>query len=672
MFNNISEIYNKIRRNVNNEYVLAIFFLKIKHKINLFMWEKFPQITNNRIIKFSNNEISNEKFRTRFDEIFNNINISSIEYLTEPEKYKILELANKHLSDYYELLGSQPTLLNPINWHVDFKSGYVWKPQLFYKRYVQESIDSNSDVKVPRELSRCHHLLNLSLAYRITNDKKYAKKVTHQICNWIDENPLMYSINWGCTMDVAIRATNWIYALNLIQDYWNEDISLTLKIKNSLYQHGWFIFRNLEKEINNNHNHYLADIAGQIHLGLLFKDTKEGTKWLNEGIKELFKEIRYQILPSGMSYERSTNYNRLVLELLLTPILVLKNNNFEIPQDIWFRLEKMFEFIGYSLKPDGHTPVIGDQDNGRLLPFGVEDQTDYTYLLSLGAILFKRGDWKYLSGGFNIYCLMFGGKNSFEDFSNIQAQEIEFLSKGFPDIGLFTMRKDNNYLIFNCTGKGMNPDINKFSGTHTHSDHLSFELVSKGKTFLVDPGSFVYTANADERFKFRSTFMHNTVCIDNVSQDNVKKEMLWDFERNAIPRALCWETNTIFDKIIACHNGYERLTNPVTHFREITFFKTNATWEISDYFEGVGNHIYDWYFHFDIGIDFIIENNTITTICDDGNNIRIFVNTLQSIKLSKINSFVSKAYGKKEPSYSLKIKYEGEIQPRMNITILSI
>ena len=87
-----------------------------------------------------------------------------------------------------------------------------------------------------------------------------------------------------------------------------------------------------------------------------------------------------------MSYERSTNYNRLVLELILVPILLLKRNGHEIPSDIWYRLEKMFEFIMYSLKPDGTSPIIGDQDNGRLLPFGVEDINNFRYLLVFGSI----------------------------------------------------------------------------------------------------------------------------------------------------------------------------------------------------------------------------------------------------------------------------------------------
>ena len=112
-----------------------------------------------------------------------------------------------------------------------------------------------------------------------------------------------------------------------------------------------------------------------------------------------------------MSYERSTNYNRLVLELIIVPVLLLKVTH-EIPQDIWYRLEKMFEFIMYCLKPDGTAPIIGDQDDGRLLPFGAEETIDYRYLLSLGALLFNRPDFKHYGNGFNVYCSILGGRNA--------------------------------------------------------------------------------------------------------------------------------------------------------------------------------------------------------------------------------------------------------------------
>jgi hypothetical protein len=665
------QFYHKLKRNICTGEAIGLLIYKVQFKLLSKFWKYFPKFTNKSILKVLEKEVSDQEFLQANFRIFEIKHSNRLIPLSKEDISKILELADLYLSDNYKLLGAELTHMNPINWHIDFKTGYIWNSGIFYQDYIQESITNNSDVKVPRELSRCHHLLNLAVAFLITEDSKYAQKIINQIRNWLVENPLMFSINWGCTMDVAIRACNWIWALSQTKDYWAKDDSFVNAVKNSLFQHGWFIYRNLEKEPVNNHNHYLADIAGLVHLGLLFKDSKEGAKWLDEGIKELFKEIRYQILPTGMSYERSTNYNRLVLELVMTPLILLKQNGYQVPDDIWFKLETMFDFLIYTLKPDGHSPIIGDQDNGRLLPFGVENQTDYSYLFALGAVLFKRGDLKYLSKGFNIYSFMMGGLKAKEIYDSLESVKLSIGTKAFKDAGIYVMRKENNYLLFNASGKGTNAEIDKDSSTHTHSDQLSFELVANGKTFLVDPGSYVYTADAIERYKFRSTFMHNTVCIDNLSQDNINVEKLWSYEYCAIPEIREWVTNELFDKIIASHTGYMRLKDPIKHIRELIFNKQTLSWEINDYFEGTGTHRYDWYFHFDSEIDFIIEGNFVKTICEDGKNIIAEFETQIPIKFNKINSMVSKSYGIKEKSFSLNLYYEGPYLPKLKIKIYS-
>jgi len=599
-------------------------------------------LKNFREKKFENKIDNSLKLQEIKDILSLSINLD----LNDNEFNSIKKKAELILMNTYNLLGSGNKKLEIIDWHTDFKSGYRWNPGIFYLNYVQEKIDSNADVKVPRELSRCHHFLQCGIAFNITKDNKYAEIILKQLNSWIDNNPIMYSINWGCTMDVSIRVVNWIWAISLIENYKDFDKKIKHKIYVNLYKHGWFIYNNLEKNEFCNHNHYLADLAGQIHLGLLFKNTQEGEKWLNVGMSELFKEIRWQILPSGMSYERSTHYNRLVLELILTPILLLKRNGYEIPQDIWCRLEKMFEFLMYTLKPNGESPIIGDQDNGRLLPFGNDELNNFEYLLSVGAALYKRGDFKAHGNGYNVYCSLLCPECSREEFDNIKINSIKLKSKGFIDVGFYVMRNNKDYLLFNVSGKGLYPEI--ASTTHTHSDLLSFELCINGKTVLTDSGSYIYTGDAEQRMLFRSTAMHNTITVDSLSQNELNKENLWDFERNALPKVLLWESNDEYDKIIASHNGYERLLKPIIHRRTVFFNKIKTFWEITDEMLGSGNHLFELNYIFDNDIDFeIIDENLVKVKWDEENTIISFISE-KKLELSKVISFISKSYGVKQ------------------------
>ena len=321
------------------------------------------------------------------------------------ESKKIIASADKTLAGIYNLLGSGDVTINPIRWNYDFVSQYEWKNQ-YYNDYDQINIASSSDVKKPRELSRSHHMLHCGIAYRITKERKYADLIIDQILDWNQHNPLMYSINWGCPMDVAIRAINWIWALRLISDY-ERVLEYDNLFSNLLYKHGWFIYRNLEKSLYNNQNHYLSDVLGLVFIGVLFKDQdREAKQWYEEGRRETYKELRYEILPSGVSYEKSTGYNRLVLEIFLHTLWLLEHNGEVLPLDIKQRMRNMFDFILHTIQPDGNTPIIGDQDNGRILPFGTETVTDYRYLMSIAAMLYHSSNYISSSNCYNIYCAL--------------------------------------------------------------------------------------------------------------------------------------------------------------------------------------------------------------------------------------------------------------------------
>ena len=205
--------------------------------------------------------------------------------------------------------------VNPIDWHTDFKSGFTWKKGRFYKKYVTTDLSNNADVKVPWELSRCHHLLWLGEAYLITNEEKYAKEIVYQIENWIDENPLMQSVNWTCAMDVGIRATNWMYAINMIVSSENATEDFIKKVYRSLYEHGFFIYNNFEKTFPYGSNHYASDIAGMLFISQLFNDIISGRKWWEFAIMEFTYEIRNEILPSGVQFEFCTSYHRMISEM---------------------------------------------------------------------------------------------------------------------------------------------------------------------------------------------------------------------------------------------------------------------------------------------------------------------------------------------------------------------
>lgn len=572
-----------------------------------------------------------------------------IEKVSELEQKNIVQEADKIMDNVFNYLGSGDKVLSPVCWDTDFISGYKWSQGLYYKKYVQVSLDNHADVKLPRELSRSHFLLHLALAYVFTGDDKYANKAVSLIEEWIDNNPFLHSINWCCAMDVAIRAVNWLWALAILKDY-ALDRNKSEKIAISLYQHGWYIFRNLEgNRLTYNGNHYYSDLVGLLHLGLLFKKDAEGSFWFSFGEKELFREMRLQVLPSGMHYEGSTNYHRLVLELTLPCISLLKKNGQVVPPDIDARLKSMFDIVKQLVMPNGEMPIIGDQDNGRCLPFGTEKINDYQYLLTLGAYLYEDSD------AHNVYCALLKDLRTSEFSSTHQNNEHQKLAL-LKDAGFILYKDENWYCLNNIDNQGLYRDVANDPG-HTHADWLSFVLAFKDIPLIIDPGTYVYSSNPERRNEFRSTSMHNTLTVDGKSQADVPQKQLWSLPRKKAPILhSCVYKNDV--ALLECENqAYSTSEEKVIHNRQFIISKEGV--EIADTVVSEIDHHIDLYYYLRPQIEVEISGKKLSLKINEA---------LFSLELRSSNGFVlevndcevSNGYGSLTPTKCVHVFMEGK------------
>jgi hypothetical protein len=458
----------------------------------------------------------------------------------------IIEWADKTLRHEFDYLGSGLTKLDPIDWHVDFKSGFKWSKGKFYKSYKKVDLSNNADVKVPWELSRCHHLLWLGEAYLITKDEKYAKEVVDQIEWWIKENPLMYSINWSCAMDVAIRAVNWMFAVNMIIESISTSKEFVQKLYCSLYEHGFYIYNNLEKSIPYSANHYASNVVGLLYLGQLFIHNKCGRKWWNFSLNEYYSEIRMQILPTGVHHEKSISYHRLMTELFSYPVYMLHRVGVELPLDIIYRVQSMYNFIANYLKPNGNAPLVGDNDDGRFLPFVHYEFLKHSYLLNISSL-----DNQIISKG--LIPLFKVNKNSNKK------------SILHNDAGFAIIRNGDAYLFVNNGGQSKYPGSRKKIGTHTHNDLLSFDFAIGEDDVLVDPGTYVYTSDIIKRNEFRSTIKHNTIIVDEEEQNILSTSNAFTIEKNSNVEKL---TVTRTSTAEQCEGSYTTIAGQMSHFRQ--------------------------------------------------------------------------------------------------------
>lgn len=567
---------------------------------------------------------SKEEFKTRLVRLLGDFNgIPSL--LNDAERDVILSLANQAMAHEFDLLGSGPVKMEEIDWHSDFKSGNRWKRGVYYKKQRSQT-KPGADIKVPWELSRCHHLLWLGEAWLISHDDKFAREVVSEIEDWIVQNPLLYSVNWVCTMDVAIRAVNWLYALLMVIDADVVTDAFIASVDKSLFRHGWFIFNNLEKNVPYSNNHLFSDYAGLLYLGLLFSETKRGKSWKDLALREFFKEIRRQILPSGVQYERSVSYHRLMTELVSYPCYMLKRIGFGIPVDIEYRVRSMYSFVATYTKANGRAPLIEDNDDGRFLPFLRRDYRRHDYLLVPDSV-----ENKIIAIGLPLF-------------------KYEIVrSRLYKDAGHSILRNGDAYLFATNGGFSKYETPVMEQGTHTHNDRLSFELAIDKDDIIVDPGSYVYTPNPILSNEFHSTIKHNTVVVDDEEQNELNKKNVFLLKKNSKTISFEMDSNEV------CSGEYKTLKHSMAHRREF-YLKENALVVNDTLLKKGGLHHAVFSFHLSPEVKAIKEKQEIKIESSSFAISLLFDSKGTQYQLALAEDTYSPSYGVLQPSQTVRLE----------------
>ena len=556
-------------------------FTKIPHKIFSIISEKWESFYYR--FYYSRPELDTDFIRKRYlfygGDDFREVPKNYSELFPDNVQDKIIQ-ADLICNHIFDLLGSGPTKLSPegegyqpINWHIDFKSNYSWNPKIFFHNIRFGHIEG-VDIKVPWELSRFQHLNILGEAYVLTGDMKYAEEFKNQITDWIMNNRVGFGVNWKCTMDVAIRASNWLVSQEYFsgkdvfpKEFWQEFYS-------SIYEHGRFIIKHLENRRGLTNNHYISDLAGLFFIVVYCPFFKESKSWQQFALTELSKEIEKQVYPDGCNFEASTSYHCLLLELFFYAKLLGERAGIEFPISYEDRIRKMFEFSLYCIKPNGMVPQIGDNDSGRFLIFHKKPILEHKYLLSLAAVYYRDSQFKLSSFTFDQEAFWIFGKTGKQVYDDLPFRRVPVSSKSFPDAGWYIMRHNDDYCFITCGVNGQNEN-----GGHAHNDKLSFELMLSNQDIVVDPGTYVYTAYPKERNKFRSTKYHNTVSFNGYEQNEIcEKDLFRLLGRVTIQGVTFKETdnNIVFQGEIeyAC----------VKHKRKISLDKESGNCQIHDRF----------------------------------------------------------------------------------------
>ena len=552
------------------------------------------------------------------------------ELLSSAEQQVLVGRADEICAHRFDLLGSGPVDLGEeIDWHRDFVTGYRWDPRLPHGR-ISIIGSSGSDIKRPWELSRFQHFIGLGAAWQITQDEKYLSEYVTQAEKWIEGNPVGYGVNWACAMDVSIRAVNWLVGYVFFHDTLGLEKYRGFRetLTDSLWEHASFIQKHLEWDgpvCGRQANHFLSDITGLFTLGVFFRETSSGKKWLRLAKKNLEAEIQHQVFEDGVHFECSTAYHRLCLEMFLWCQSLGVSVGDEFSSGYNDRIIAMESFAATYTRPDGTVPIIGDNDSGRLLFSGLNEENDHRYLYTENVSGFGSMDRHLIRGD--------------EKSSHALGKR----SKQFPVGGFYFLKNDFASLVVRAGKMAVN-------GTHAHNDQGSFELCVNGMPVFVDRGTYVYTSDPEARNRYRSTSGHNVMRVNGVEQNTITSRVF------DMPDETCTEVSDINDHALTvAHKGFRALNRDDRWVRRLELSEDNLLLVDGSSAFLPGDKL-EWFFHLAPGLSAgESEGNSVPVLAAERRICTLQVPEGTSARV--VNFDHSPSYGVLESARTIVIEY---------------
>jgi hypothetical protein len=561
--------------------------------------------------------------------------------------------ADRVVARRFDLLGYRDLSFgDPLDWHLDPVSGGRFPPIHWTLIDPADPLIAG-DCKVVWELGRHQFLVTLGLAFRATGDEKYVDDFERLVRSWLLANPVGFGINWVSSLEAALRIVSWSWSLHLFAASSRLSLSLAREMVAGVFAHASHIERYLSRHSSPN-THLTGEALGLFYAGVLFPLDPRAARLRSLGQEILEEQVHIQVLSDGTYFEQSTAYQRYTVEIYLHYLILAERNQIAVSAVVRERVQAMLDLLVAVRRPDGSMPAIGDADGGSLLPLVPRSPDDARGLFAIAATVFGRSDYAWAAAGLQPEVLWFFGAEGLNRFESLAQQPPRITSRSFDSGGFVVMRsgwtRDAHHLVLDAGPLGC-----PITGAHGHADLLSVQVSPFGEACIVDPGTYVYSADPELRTHFRGTSAHSTVLVDGLGQAEPRGAFGWKQRPAAMLRAFRAEPS--FDFADSSHEAYARLRDPVGHRRRVVFVKSPGYWLIADDLTGRGEHRVELRFQFaPLALDFI-DDSWARAPLSQGRGL--LVRSFSSVPLearipcgshSPTEGWVSPDYGQREPA----------------------
>ncbi|WP_051683742.1 alginate lyase family protein [Blastococcus sp. URHD0036] len=465
---------------------------------------------------------------------------------------------------------------SPIDWNHDPLRDVGW-PLVEAARIDHRR--AAADPKWIWELNRLQHLPLLAEAWLFTGDDRYAETALAHLDSWLDQNPVDRGIAWRGAFEAGIRAISVAVALQGLRDHEGLTPARFERVVRMLVasaERCWWH----RSRFSSANNHLVGELAGLATVAMLFPELAPASRWERQAISGLVAEASRQIFPDGSGAEQAVGYQVFTADLLLLVSGLLASRGEDPPAALLAAVDRSAEYLTAVVGDADPAPRYGDDDEGFALRLGPEPRP--TVRDHLGVVAALTGNPRARRAGTDTLTARWVGTIASGSMRGAPAPAVSGESSFVaPHGGLVVLRSAGRRITVDVAPLGY-----LAIAAHGHADALSVTLSLDGREVIGHPGAASYYGHPEWRAVHRSTRAHPTVTVDGVSQSVSGGPFLWTRHARVRIRSVDLERGVVD----AEHDGYRRLSAPVTHRRWLIAPPGDPAILVVDQISGAGGH----------------------------------------------------------------------------------
>ena len=417
----------------------------------------------------------------------------------------------------------------PDRWTRSVLTGYSTDPYAHWSRLRDNGSD---DIKGVWELSRFSFAFPLVRAWLRDGDDRHVELFWTTLEDWMTRNPPNRGPNWMCGQEAAFRLIAVTFAVQAFRDHpasTDERLTLAARLAEAT---GRRIAFHLDYALSQKNNHGIAEAVGLQTIGTFWSMLGGAAHWYREGRAALVAQCAELIAPDGGFSQHSTNYHRLLLQLLTWSELIERTvSRYALPESVREQAVAATDFLAKLMESDGTVPRYGADDGANLFPFGGGFE-DFRPAVGAALVLFK-GE-RLPAGPWDETALLLLGPLA------ASAESVPHAAVECRDSGVYALRHGRGTLFFRAPSA--------FRTRPSQADQLHVSLRWDGEWITEDPGTYSYNAPGGWG-GFAGSRFHNVVTVGGFDAMRRVGRFLW------LPWVGC-EVRTYLKSTQASHLGF--------------------------------------------------------------------------------------------------------------------